>query len=35
MSVEEAKAFISDDDERVTVQRALQKKIDDASEEEA
>lgn len=35
MSVEEAKDFISDDDERVTVQRALQKKIDDASEDEA
>lgn len=34
MSIEEAKAFVSDDDERVTVQRALQKKIDDASDEE-
>ena len=32
MSVEEAKAFIGDD-ERVTVQKALQKKIDDASGE--
>jgi len=33
MSLEEAKAFIGDD-ERVTVQKALQKKIDDASGEE-
>lgn len=32
MSLEEAKAFIGDD-ERVTVQKALQKKIDDASGE--
>lgn len=32
MDVEEAKAFIGDD-ERVTVQKALQKKIDDASDE--
>jgi large subunit ribosomal protein L17 len=32
MSVDEAKAFIGDD-ERVTVQKALQKKIDDASAE--
>lgn len=35
MSIDEAKAFVSDDDERVTVKRALQKKIDDASDEEA
>jgi large subunit ribosomal protein L17 len=33
MSVEEARAFIGDD-ERVTVQKALQKKIDDTSGEE-
>ena len=32
MSLEEAKKFVGDDD-RVTVQRALQKKIDDAEEE--